>query len=516
MPIQPTSGAALQPISLTAPAFKGLNKQNESSILGPEWATTLDNCVFDFAGRVASRKGWNDLTGSAISGTPVIRQLFEYLKKDGTSTIISAANNKLFSGGAPTFSDITGTGTITDNNWQFINYNGFLLSWQSGHSPRQWSGSGSTAAISASSGSVPLGNCAAAGSGRVWASDADGQTIKYSALLDHTKWAIADGGGSIDMSSVWPNGMDSITAITFFNNLLVVFGKRSIVLWTDGAGSALGLDPAAIIVADAVTGSGCIARDTVREVEGPDLLFLSDQGLQSIQRVIQEKSNPISNVSANVRDYMMTAVRGDTLSQIRSVYSPEESMYLLSCPNYKAAFCFNTKGKLDDGTFRATTWTLAPSAALRSVGGTLYMAAVSPGRLGAYTGYTDDSAKYTMDYASGWLDLGQDLTQFLKILKSISAIVYITTSAAFSVKWAFDFGDFSSRGVTLEAGGTGEWGLMEWGLGEWSGGLSLRNLSIAAGGVGQYIRVGLVASISGAQVAIQQIKPIPKIGRLAR
>jgi hypothetical protein len=39
---------------------------------------------------------------------------------------------------------------------------------------------------------------------------------------------------------------------------LIVFGKRHIIMWTDGAGAALGLDPGNIYVEDVIEGAGTV------------------------------------------------------------------------------------------------------------------------------------------------------------------------------------------------------------------------------------------------------------------
>ena len=63
-----TPGAALFPITLTSPAFQGVNLEASGSILGREWATILDNAVFDETGRPASRNGFQTLTLTPASG----------------------------------------------------------------------------------------------------------------------------------------------------------------------------------------------------------------------------------------------------------------------------------------------------------------------------------------------------------------------------------------------------------------------------------------------------------------
>lgn len=516
MPTPRRNGAPLVRIALTTPAFMGLNKQSETSILGPEWATIATNVVFDTSGRLSSRKGWLSLSSTAMSGSPQIEQLHEQVASDGTTSVISAAGGRLWLGTSPP-ADITGASTVTvGNNWQFVNFGSELYGFQQGEQPIGRT-TGNFSDTTASSGSWPMGNCALVHSGRIWAVDSDKQTIKYCALLQATKWAVADGGGSIDMTSVWPQGTDEVVALAMYNGQMVVFGKNRIVLFGDGAGSALGINPSNIYVIDTVVGVGCVARDSVQQIEGGDILFLSAQGVQSLGRLIQEKSNPIHNISSNIRDYMAALVGAETLTKVRSVYSPEESFYLLVLPTMSKVFCFDTSGRLQDGTLRVTEWDMALYAVSRRLTGELLMSLTSPkGKIGRYFGYADDTTTYNMDYASAWLDLGEDAAQYIKILKNIKGIFYITGSATVQLKWDFDFqGDFTSRTLSVFAPGTSEWGLMEWGIGEWSGGLALRTISSPVSGSGQYIRIGAQATITS-QVSIQELTLYTKIGRLAK
>ena len=88
----------LIPLSVNAPGFFGLNKQQSAASLPPGWATTANNCIIDDDGRIAARQGWSQVTSSPISGTPDVEMLHEYLDDSGTSIIVSAANSKLYSG----------------------------------------------------------------------------------------------------------------------------------------------------------------------------------------------------------------------------------------------------------------------------------------------------------------------------------------------------------------------------------------------------------------------------------
>jgi len=502
----------------------GLNKQSEASILPPVWATEATNCVFDEAGRLAARKGYTVVTSSAISGSPTVDQIVEMRKLDDSTIIVfSTSNSKLYKDPSSP-ADITGTATVTvGSNWQFVNFNGKLYGFQQGEQPIVYDGTTSFADLVAASGTAPTGNCGLSFAGRLWGSTSNNQVLKYSALLDATKWANADGAGSFDLTSVWPNGTDSIQALAVFNGQLVIFGRNSILFYTDGTGSALGINPANAYVSDFTGSLGCIARDSVQEIEGSDMLFLSASGVQSLSKVIQEKSNPIDNVSKNIRDYLNDSSQAETKSKIRSCYSPEHSFYLLSFPTAQKTFCFDTSGRLQDGSLRATEWRLYPIALAHTYSGTVYMALASvAGKVGTYSGYLDNTSTYDMAYSSPWLDLGGEtgeMVNYLKIIKNITSTVFTGVETPVALKWDIDFaGSFNSAtGTTGEAEGDAEWGEDEWGLGEWSGGsVALSKINVSTYGTGQFYRIGLQTTINNSPFAVQQINLFTKIGRLAK
>lgn len=520
MPTPRREGAPLQQISLVMPAFKGLNKQAETSVLGPEWATIATDAIFDTSGRIAARQGFNNITSTPMSGTPVVEQIFEMVRLDGTTQIISAAGGKLWRDtSVPT--DITGSATVPANNWQFLNFAGVCIGVQQGATPIRYDGSTSFANLTVSDGgTIPVGNCGVVHSGRLWIAAGDKHTIAYSGLLNENHWASgASGAGTVDMTSVWPGGTDEITALAFFSGMMVVFGKNRIVLFGDGTGSVNGINPNNMFVTDTVVGTGCIARDSVQTIDGGDLLFLSAQGICSLSRLLVAKSNPIENISKNNRDYLNGLVQGGDRNKIRSVYSPENSFYLLSIPDIGVAMYFNTLTRLDDGTLRTTQWTLSPRSIVRRLTGEVYMGLTTGagGKIGQYSGFQDNGVSYRFDYTSGWMDAGSDFSQYLKLLKEFIAIVWITASADVAIKWGLDFNStFSTQAISLTSSGSSEWGIMEWGIDEWSGGVALRNISLPVSGSGQYFRLGAQATINGSAFAMQQVNLYAKIGRMAK
>lgn len=317
------------------------------------------------------------------------------------------------------------------------------------------------------------------------------------------------------MDEIWTTGTDTVTAIAAFNGFLVVFGERHIVFWGDNKGSAIGLDPANLYVTDIIAGTGCINQQTIQNVGETDLIFLSSMGVQSLQRLIQEKSNPVTTLSKTVGFELSTNASIET--QFRSAYHPIEGFYLLSMPNQGVTWVFDQRRRYIDEqgdlVSPVTRWDLAPTSWLSNTDGHLYLG--HDFGIGKYTGNVDGGSTIRFIYHSPWLNLGEDYANLLKILKKMGFVMWAATSSTVVFKWYVDFDDaFKSATRTLTSAATAEWGEAEYAVAEWGGGLSLIILKIPARGKGQYFRIAVESEVSG-QLAIQQAELFTKIGRLA-
>jgi hypothetical protein len=508
----------MQHFPLNLPGFVGLNSQAKGAVLGPEWATVLRNSVIDGNNRVASRKGWSAITSSGNAMSGQIVQMAECYFSGARHVVATTSDNKFWrsTNGGSTWSDVTGSATVSDPNMQLVVFDNVIVGFQDGAAPVQWNG---TALSNLSGTNNPQGGIGLAAFGRLWATTSDPLVIRYCALLTQSDWSGAD-TGVIDLTSV-VGSQDAITAIAQSNNFLVIFTRKHIVLYQDGSGSELGIDPANIQVSDIVVGIGCVARDSVAAVKG-DLWFLDDTGVHSLGRVIQEKSNPIDNISKNVQDELAGYVALIDPSTIRAAYSPADRFYLLSLPlgsgtsETGVAYAFDTRGQLEDGAFRCMgIWdSMVPKAILVSEDLGVYFAwRKKQGRLGQYTGYLDDTSTYVFDFESGWTDLN---SPYLKILKRLTALLYIQTSTTVVFKWAFNFEDVfkTASAIYPGASGDGEWGSSEFDVAEWGGGVNIREKAVGGRGSGEYVKVGLTVNIDGDQVSCQQMALYAKQGRL--
>ena len=527
-------GAQLVPINLNSPAFKGLNTEESGSILGPEWANALNNAVFDASGRPASRNGWNSNTSTAFGGE--IQQVFEYVQADGTTELIFSTDSDLLRN--PTApASIDGSLTITDGNIKFVNFNNNCVAFGIGTAgiPAVYTGAGNFADITVSTGTAPTGTIGTAAFGRLWGVDADLSTIRYSALLDHTEWDTADGGGVIDMLNVWPRGTDQIVAITEYGGNLIVFGQDTTVIWSDGQSHELGIDPTTLYVADTIPGVGAVSQFAMTETSG-DFWFLSRSGVVGLRREVVQKSTPTTNISKNIQSQLLTFLNAESnQDDITMTYSPEEDFVLLIFPGTRRTACFDTRQLLEDGAARVTTWTTSLRTctyvtADQSLQGSLVG---TNGEIVEYSGHDDADATYSFQYESGWLDLGEDAAMYLKFVKRLTSLVFVEASTNITHTIEYDFGEKSFSDTRAVAGGGGsEFNVAEFGtngskdpndpnftagtdVAQFSGGIVLRTMRIPGHGSGQYIKVGISVDTDNASFALQQINLYAKIGRMA-
>ncbi len=180
-----------------------------------------------------------------------------------------------------------------------------------------------------------------------------------------------------------------------------------------------------------------MARDSVQNT-GTDILFLSDGGVRSLLRVVQEKSLPMRDVSKNVRDDLMTNVASETAANIKSVYYERDAFYLLALPTTKFVYCFDMRAPLQDGSARVTTWTnIEPRSFLVTNTKDLYIG--KPGYIGKYFGHTDNSTNYRFSYYTNYFDFDAPTRE--KIMKQIGFVVIGGSNQDVAVKWGFDYNE---------------------------------------------------------------------------
>jgi len=326
-------GQQTQAFAIAAPGFYGLNKQDSSLDLSTNYALTATNAVIDKFGRIGARKGWVKVNSSAVTGD--VKTIGELISNSGASYILCAEGAKLFKLDGSSLTELTYGGggtapTITDANWQIATLNGIAYFYQRGYDPLIFDPAVSSTTFrrvsekSGYAGTAQQGNCVISAYGRIWSADTstDKNTVAFSDLQAGHVWTTGS-AGTLDVSEVWPAGADEIVALGAFNNFLIIFGRRQILIYSNAT------DPTSLTLNDTVVGYGCIARDSVANT-GTDLLFLSDSGVRSLLRTVQEKSNPLREASKNVRDELLTLVNSETAKNIKSTYFPTDACFLVA------------------------------------------------------------------------------------------------------------------------------------------------------------------------------------------
>lgn len=535
----------LQTSTISAPGFLGINTQESSVDLSSGYALEAYNCVIDKFGRIGARRGWQKQNAStnADLSTNDIEFLFELPE---TATVLAGGNNKLFSFASGTITtesvyDNAGTSTISytisGNDWSAssivygegsdISPHAYLA--QAGHAPLVFHKLGSGHAHTGSYGfqvlddgtnavgSVPTPysgnetqfqpNFVLGAYGRTWWADITGdtQTVYFSALLDGSNLSTGD-SGYLSLVDVFPNG-DEVIGLAAHNGFLIIFGKRNIAVYANP------IDVTRLELVDLIANVGCIARDSIVNT-GTDVMFLSDTGVRSIARVVQEKSAPINDISFNVRDDLVGFVASESNKEkIKAAYYPRDAFYLLTLPSSNYVYCFDLRGRLQNGAARATIWdSIKPKSLHVTFAGDLLIG--KEGYIGKYFGFLDNTDTYRLRYYTNYFDLGNPTS--LKFLKKGTFVVIGGVGQDVALKYGFDYVDsFRSITKTLATGATvSEYNIAEYNIAEYTSGLKLEEVKANLGGSGSILQLGFEADINQNPLSIQKIDVYIKSGKV--
>ena len=514
----------LQTISVVSPGFYGLNTQESGVTLSTNYAQLVDNCIIDKYGRLGARKGWQMLTdsGDAELADEPVSFMMEHVNADGSTVVISGGNNLLFTDGDASNSlvDITpALYTVTKNNWKGASLYDHALIVQKDHEPVVYTESTSpvaqtitdyTSVTQAYGTSYPHDVIAAYG--RFWVHD--GTSVYWTTDIADTTFPAFNGGtsGFLNISAVLPNNTDKIIALGAHNGFLIIFCEHNTVIYR-GAENPLG----DFALSDVIAGVGCVARDSVQHT-GNDLIFMSDTGIRSLGRVIQEKSLPMRDLTKNIRDDFIKDIQAERnnstdmdLSEVRAVYSEINAFYLISFPNTKTIYCLDMRQALEDGSSRVTVWyNFASYSFLRRRDRELLLGKVNG--IGRYYGYQDNGSSYRLRYFSHYMDMQSPTT--VKILKQIKATIIGGVGQDFIIKTGLDYST-SYDSFSFELGGSvpSEYGVSEYGVGEYTVGISLDTVKGSVAGTGSTLQIGFEADVNGSELSVQKLDVFVKTGR---
>lgn len=511
--------------SLVAPAFLGLNTQESSVANDPRFALEANNCVIDEFGRLGARKGWIYRTTSGGTGTNLLG-MHPFIDVTDTKNIISW-NASGFYKGFTTLSSltVTTTDTISAGNWQAVTLNDRAYFFQYDYKPLYYTNETTADEFKSIDqhadydGTAPEAGIVMSAFGRLFAADTptNKTTVYFSDLLNGARWG-SGSAGSLNIAGVLPKGSDVITGLAEHNGYLIVFCRDNIIIYADQDSFQGSFDVNTLRLVEVISGVGCIAKGSIQNL-GDDVVFLSSTGLRSLGRVIQEKSQPLDDISKNVRDTFMDIVnRENDFELIKSAYFPEDAIYIIHLPDAKTQFVFDTRVPLEDASLRITTWNNLDhnDYVYDAKAKALYLAQTDG--IAEYTGYQDNGSSYLMSYFTNHFDLGS--ANVNKILKKASVTAIGSSGQDFTLKVGYDYQtSYFSFPFTVKEINVSEYGIAEYGsnaatVAEYNLGVSLDRLSSQVSGSGDIVQIGVEAHIDGTQLSVQKLDVYAKQGRI--
>lgn len=537
------------PVLLYQLGIAGLNTQSQDSTLGPEYLTEADGIVFDLQSRISSRKGIKQVSKAITSS---VKSIGGYIKSNRTREYYAGAGNAIYkidTSTTPytlTAQSFAGSPqTISDGNWQWINFNDELWGIQSGHQVINYTGSAWSDITDLGTYVGPSGvttfdpSCALGDFGRMWyggITEAPG-VVYYSDNLIGEKLNTG-AAGAIDLKTVWGN--DEVVGLASLMNKLIIFGKQNIAVY-EGAST-----PGSMALDELIKGTGLAGRDNISYVS-TDIIFLSYEGLISLGRLSQTDGKaPYQELSVPVRNDLTRILSSATIANIKSTYYPEEGLVIIFMPDEKKCYVFDLK--LTKAPPKVTTWafTTAPLCGLGTIDGKLFIGTTTG--IAEYSGYQDvvitdttasngssgacstaggtwDGSKcwsstasnYSYTFQTSWLDLNSPTIS--KIIKS--GLFTITggrgAASTISVFKDFSIGSPYSKTFNLAASGTiSLWGDVTslYGSAKYGASEGPNEYKIALGRTGKVIKLKMVTEVNGNYSSLNNTTLLTKQGKI--
>jgi len=519
----------LRPLRLRSPGVRGLVTDQESETQNHQWATTLRNAVINSSNRIAARNGWTMITTSGNHADDT-EALYEFVEDEDTVYIVSAADDAIYSG-TITLVDRSNLGTAvfttpTAADWQFVTLNGMCFGFQLNHEPIIWEPSSTNLAAQSDDfedlheatgyvGTAPNGNAAISTHGRIFGFADGHQVIKWCALLNPVDWSGA-GSGSIDLRNIWPGGGDVGVTLAEWNDYLVVFGERSVLVFSglddpnEQFALAGGTSDTADGQTDTLTGDGLVARDAVVSV-GTQLIYLSRSGLRSLSRALVGENLPLTTIAPQIQLKLtvdIEAALNASLSIKMTYHRPLSAIIAKIGANY---WYFDVR---DTDLVRASQWDSIGWKSAASVGGTLYLG--QNDGVASYSGFSDGGVSYLWEFRSPWVPMTGELSRTF-IAKSAQGFYESDLAQTITLDWAFDYtSERFTENAALDVGQASEWAEAEFGIGEWGTSGTLIRQDYEASGDGSIIQFGIRTTINGGNFAVQEVDFFGKLGRVSR
>ena len=534
----------LESVSLLAPGFMGLNTQDSQVSMSSGFATRADNVVINKGGRLTSRDGHKLLNAfnEELGEENYIESIWRHDEADGRRFYLANGNNKMFvgkeelvlRGSFRNIVDITPEGVnITGNRWQMqtlpegsgSDANIYTIATQKSNPALVFDVEDITGPRwrkLTDLGTGPIGvtnfdpDACLSAFGRIWTANITENpfTIFYSDLLEPTNFS-TENAGILDISSVVGNN-DTIIGLAQHNNFLVIFCENNIVVYRGAE------DPDKMVLEDVITGVGCISRDSIKAT-GTDLIFMSNSGVRSLTRTIQEKSMPMRELTLNIKDEVTTGLLYETAPEnIRAGYCEDGAFYIVTLPLNRKMIYIDLRMPLENGSARCSTWSLTNgdlfSCFFDDIDGYNLIMGVKGG-VAKYEGTTDRGDSYDIDYRSTPSDLGGAGQIMDKIAKNAVLTIEGAKQQDFVMSYGYDY-NRNPRKIAVDRDlGSGIYAKYSaptslYDVSKYSSvGIGIHRIRIPLGGSGESFYFGVNATIKEELMSILKIDIFLKIGK---
>src|SRR3990167_3492231 len=495
--------ATLRAKTIKYPGAYGLN--TIEATLGDEatrFGSVVTNGVVDSAGKLASRKDFA-LQTTGFSNT--IKALFTWRQTDATEVILSGDTTGVVYSGTTSLTP-RWSSSLVAANIQFATLGSNVFMAQAGITLTAMDEDFTRPTLVGGASNWTSPNVVIAAYGRVWAADdaagGNRHTIWWSNLLAGLAWNSGD-AGNLNVQNAWPKGQDSIIALAAAFGRFIIFGRKSILLYTMPADN----NPASMSLADVVDDLGCIARDSV-QVTDTGVYFLSDNGIYRIDKIGQTTALMApTHVSLLYNQDVLDQIAAETATNILSGFYPTEGLYVLSFPTPNVSFCVHTQKKVPDVDLPvATRWTNTgrPFYAFTFDGsGNWYSGGVNGVHL--YTGYTPDGASnnYTLTWTGQWHPFEDESR--LKHAKGVALVIEAASGQTGTFEWKVNYkaGTTNSNAFTCDAV-------------EFAEDPGVGTVSMPIGNSFKVIQPSVSFAINGDKVALHQARIYANPGKVVR
>lgn len=326
----------------------GLNVSDDPLIVGPEEMAVAKNVLIGQSLSRQKRPGLEDYhtgiyEGTAsypAAGTP-IRGIIQYWRYgSGTGAVLEDVflhqSSKLWSLDTRTSPGVNRTGALvltTNSRISYQVFEGILYFCSSNTSDgyNKWNGLSEPAATTAQAATAPpdgAGKYLGIYIGRmVMGGNPDFPFRVYlSAPLDADNWTLPgnDGATSFDLS--YDGDPEGITAIfPEHQGKCYIATRRSIY-------ELSGVDLSTFSINRVSSGVGCIGQGTVVATPN-DILFASDRGLHSLNRLVVSDQSAITFQSKAIQKLWVDLLNTQILNQSQAAWDENLNLYVLTCPS---------------------------------------------------------------------------------------------------------------------------------------------------------------------------------------